>query len=380
MESLTFVYSSEIDNRRLSNQSFLQRFYEIYLSHAWPSDQQQPFDNPTTNDASSSHTFTTVLQPKCPLECYLRLVLTNAGHTFTHLFDQPLVDLIQSMLSLNRKQSSRLGELTYMLLFEWFDHLVFKVATSDEYETVSRELQASKCGQNSTRFAGLLLLLFCPSPSGVIESYYCSRLNKRLDTFLAHAREPSQQQQQQHKHFDNYFKMWIDVLMIKNWHKYKSIVKLVDFLIKFLFYYENATLNSSHGGGSNSCGQSIGMHLIDKLIYYVRQDFGLARCDSDRADLYTENVANADRQAASVHDNEQPADSSLQALVPAGVGGVVSNWIQPSFSWLGSSLSYVVTTTTNQIGNLINYSILIFAKYWPFFSIFNANIWQKVEK
>ncbi len=241
-----------------------------------------------------------------------------------------------------------------MLLFEWLENLIFNSSTSDVYCEMSKDLHASK-HHNSAKFSALILLLFCPSNSNKeIENYYCSRLNKRLDGFLSS--EPKQ-----YEHFNNYFKMWIDVLMVKSWHKYKSLVKLVDYLIKYLFYYENATLND---GSNSSFSQSISLHLIDKLIYYVRQDFGLAvianaSSQSQNDSIYTENAANAEHQSLNGESNlrsNSDLTASTSSLVPVGAAsGVVSNWIQPSFSWLGSSLSYVVTTTTSQIGSFLDF-------------------------
>lgn len=362
IESLSFVYSSEPFNSRLGHQSYLSRFQEVYLTQPTQQPTTSNDESSNTTDPHSSLTLNTVLQPRCPLECYLRLILTSSGHSFSLLLEQPHLaeQLIQTVLSLNKKQTAKFAELTYMLLFDWLDHLVRKYAADyGLYTEISNKFNELRLQQNTpssnssnttnantnNKFATLVLLIFTPSNTNkLVESYYSTKIYKQMDEFL---KNPS------HtggiEGFNNYFKLWMDVLMIKNWHKYKSLVKQIDFMIKFMFYFENAP--SSLNNASRQ--QSISHHLIDKLLYHVRSDFGLVSMSSS---LSSTSSSDFD---TSVEIGQQPindasADSVSIVSNPATSSGLVSNWFHPSVSWLSSSLNYVVSTTTAQIGNTVS--------------------------
>ena len=317
IESLAFIYSLESHNSRVSHNSYLQRFFDLYLTQNTA--QQQPFSDPEHSQSQS---------PKCPLECYTRLIFTNTGHSFGQLFEQPLSDLVQTILGLNKKQTGKMSELTYMLLFDWLESLLFKHANGEQ----AAHFEITKHA-NSPRFASLVLLIFSPA-NKLVESYFCSRIHRRLEAVARH----------HHDQFNNYFKIWLDALLIRNWHKYKNLVKIVDFLIKFLFFYENSNLNAASVNH-----QAISLHLIDKLIFYVRQDFGLVSGE-ELADIQMK-IEGSEAISTNI------AQSTELVSQAANQSGVVSNWIQPSLGWISHSLTYVVTTTTSQIGSTVSAAI-----------------------
>ena len=221
------------------------------------------------------------------------------------------------------------------------------------FNEFSNELRLNKQqAQNSTKLANFILLLFNPTNSNkLVDNYFCSRIYKRLEILV------KQDRKNHTEYFNNYFKLWIDILIIKNWHKYKNLVKCIDFLIKYLFYYENSQVNRPDSDHTHLIHQSITLHLIDKLIYYVKSDFGILNnsliANSNTSNLNADNIENNESDNASINSSSNSPTVNLNSQSSStntGSNGMVS-MVGSSFSWLTSSLTYVVTTTTSQIGN-----------------------------
>lgn len=94
--------------------SGFMKFYQIYLSKR-PDETFETISGAVATNASNATSANdaaqqqlaipspiTVLQPKCPLECYLRLVFTYSGHDLNYLFDHSL-SLISVILNANKK-------------------------------------------------------------------------------------------------------------------------------------------------------------------------------------------------------------------------------------------------------------------------------------
>ena len=88
-----------------------------------------------------------------------------------------------------------------------------------------------------------------------------------------------QQDKQRQQNYHTYLYLWIELLIstIKNWHKYKNIVKLVDFLISYTFNTDSHNQQQAQfdANDSNSQYQFINAELLDEFMSYVRIDFGI---------------------------------------------------------------------------------------------------------
>lgn len=103
LDELGRLYAREAKRRTDGSQSSgFMKFYQIYLSKR----PDEIFEN--TNAGNSGDipatipSPITVLQPKCPLECYLRLIFTYSGHDLNYIFEHSL-SLINVILSTNKK-------------------------------------------------------------------------------------------------------------------------------------------------------------------------------------------------------------------------------------------------------------------------------------
>jgi hypothetical protein len=229
---------------------YIQLFCKIYLSHQTENQlvemsviaqNQDSSKSERSNSISNQHSpVETILQPKCPLECYLRLVFSRSGHDLNHVFDNG-VDLIQNILNTHKKQT-QLQQMAYYLVFDWFENLIFKHATvrlsespggenADEQSTTSLLNQFRTIKQlNLGKLSTLLLIMFNPNANSnasckIIDTY-CAQIYKRLEyligDFPSKAHADRRQQQQLEENFQNYLYLWLEILItsIKNWHKY----------------------------------------------------------------------------------------------------------------------------------------------------------------
>ena len=112
LEEVSRIYAREANRRTDAGggQSCgFMKFYQIYLSKR-PDEVVEISSTPASADSASNNasvptpmpSIITVLQPKCPLECYLRLIFTYSGHDLNYLFDHSLA-LINVILSANKK-------------------------------------------------------------------------------------------------------------------------------------------------------------------------------------------------------------------------------------------------------------------------------------
>lgn len=122
LDELARLYASREAKRRATGEqgggvvgqaSGFMKFYQIYLSKR-PDETFETISGAVATNASNATSANdatqqlaipspiTVLQPKCPLECYLRLVFTYSGHDLNYLFDHSL-SLISVILNANKK-------------------------------------------------------------------------------------------------------------------------------------------------------------------------------------------------------------------------------------------------------------------------------------
>ena len=140
-----------------------------------------------------------VLEPKCPLEKYLNLVFSCTPNSDLGRVFEEGIELIQFVLTTHKKQS-RLQQLSYTLVFAWFENLVFKYATVrlrktpnaavGQYQATSasrlNEFRLAK-QENIQKLSALLLIIFNPnaSNSNAIIDAYCQKIINRLNKFNA---------------------------------------------------------------------------------------------------------------------------------------------------------------------------------------------------
>ncbi len=203
-----------------------------------------------------------------------------------------------------------------------------------------------------------MLIIFNPNSAnanGVIDGY-CERIAKRLDKFNSIKFEQAgiqtggndyqrqtrqfcknfleQQENQRRVNYHNYLYLWIEILIstMRNWHKYKNIVKLVDFLTSYTFNLET----TAHTETFNR--PFINSDLLDEFMSYVRIDFGLTASSVDST--------LAEQRSCSPSASE--AESNLNES---------SSQVLTSFNWLSSSLYTVVNNTTTQLSGTMNAAI-----------------------
>lgn len=101
------------DQQSSPNGTSFMKFYQIYLSRR----PDEIFENASNAGDVSSPSLVTVLQPKCPLECYLRLVFTYSGHDLNYLFDHSL-PLVNVILQANKKVIMDSFKISYNIFKE----------------------------------------------------------------------------------------------------------------------------------------------------------------------------------------------------------------------------------------------------------------------
>ena len=145
-----------------------------------------------------------------------------------------------------------------------------------------------------------------------------------------------QQDNQRLENYHNYLYLWIEILIssIKNWHKFKNIVKLVDFLISYSFNAESRE-NSGH--------RFINPDLLDEFMTYVRSDFG---------------IFSSETLSSYIADHQSSPANSLNDLDQLGTSSSnQSSWMQPPLSWISSSFYSVVNNTATQLSGTVGAAI-----------------------
>ena len=160
--------------------------------------------------------------------------------------------------------------MTYLLLFDWFEAILYRYCVIDvDKETVNElidELRTAKRA-NAHRLSQLLLVLFNPSPQSKLIDHYCAKLQKSLRVLAAaikSSKEDLKRRRVAEENFQNYLYLWLDLLItsVRHWHKYKCIVKIIDFLVAYSFKTEMSD-------------KFMNLNLLNELFNYVRSDFGV---------------------------------------------------------------------------------------------------------
>ncbi len=137
------------------------------------------------------------IEAKCPLEKYLNLIFTCSGakNQLTDLKQifESSIEFVQVILNTHKKQS-KLQEISYSLVFKWFETIVFKHATVklkkyyqeeetpiDQQTDLIQEFRQAKkiC---AAKLSNLILIICNPNStqsSSIIDSY-CHVIAKRL--------------------------------------------------------------------------------------------------------------------------------------------------------------------------------------------------------
>ena len=309
-----------------------------------------------------------IVDIKCPVEAFLVLTLSKCGHDLSEIFDRSL-DLLHVILTAHKKNSP-LHQTAYSMVFNWFEKLLFKYSIvklkkaapkSNNLNYAQSLLSDFRIMKNSqiNKLSELVLIIFNPSSPKIIDTY-CAQIYRRLIKFssfkfeslvanLTHRPTLIQIKQHQfHNHFitqqrtqnednlKNYLILWFEVLIssIKNWQKYKNIVRMVDFLVLHLF---NSQIGKNRDNHEILGDRMINVEILDEFMAFVRADFGIAASLS--VSNYLESAEGDLRQW-----NGQSSNS-------------LSNWLQPSFNWISNSLSYVVNTTATQITGTLGAAI-----------------------
>jgi hypothetical protein len=400
IEELSLIYSfsskslnNDIRNSKVSNQEisyakgrtdpYLTRFYQIYLQqqqHQLSAQSHQQFemallnrDDSSSSSMSSSVSTTnvppliTVLHPRCPLECYLRLVFSRVGHELGLVFEYS-IDLIQTVIAANKKNSD-LQQLAYLVGFDWLENFLASIVNEKfkKNNNIINEFRLSK-QNNLNKLSTLLLTIFISNASfGSLIDKYCSRIYARLKRFINYSNliekqlnsnsfnNPSNQDmpyfylkksaQLRQNLIEKrilyqessrlYINLWIETLVssVRAWHKYKNIVKVIDFLICYSFDKQNlermqATNNSI-----------IDSSLLDEIYSIVCIDFGITPANMSTNAANELSISNNLVTGAIPLSNQSLSSSSS------------SYWLQPSISWLSNSFSYVVTATASQLSD-----------------------------
>jgi hypothetical protein len=377
LEELSIIYSSSSSKlsdfsstQFLTAQRYLHGFYQTYLSQQTNQHQlvemsymiQQQTQNQEANSSNNQALapLQTILQPKCPLECYLRLVFSRSGHDLNYLFEHGL-ELVQAVLTTHKKQTQS-QQIAYHMVFDWFENIIYKHSTvriklnskasTDSYHQYhannESDVEHSLLAQfrsmkqaNLNKLSTLLLIVFNPSAntttSSSIIDMYCTQIYKRIEKLNSYLNSSHKlqlthlQQQQLDENLQNYLYLWIEILItsIKNWHKYKNIVKLLDFLIAYSFQSQNKKKTNQNNdlAALSSFDSIINMNLLDELMSYVKIDFGV--------------VPNATANSAELAN----LSTSQQAQQ-----GQPSNW---TLNWIANSFSYVVSTTATQLSGTV---------------------------
>jgi len=261
-------------------------------------------------------------QSKCPLEKYFHLIFSYSNQ-LDCLQEPHLVESVQSIISVHNNKP-QLMYTAYLLLFNWLESIIFNYATV-KLDAVSVQQNISKIEElrefkqeNSVRFSSLLLVILNPVASLKVTDNYCAQLNKRLNDFenlSVHLHNKPEFKRQNEENAKQYLSLWIEILIstIKNWHRYKNIVKLIDFLIANSF--------------RKHPNQLIDINLLDEFMSYVRIDF---------------NLIPSSQTVVSGSDQDQPAGTQLKPL----------NWLESSFSFVTSTASHL----TESLINSVNYA------------------------
>ncbi len=347
----------------------LERYSSIYCQTSASITSTQQVINSHLNGLLTQIVFGTVIDSKCPLEKYLNLMFTSSRdleHTI-----QRSVELIHSVLNTHNKKS-QLQELAYSVVFNWFENLIFKYSTiklkrrlnscskfqpkhQDSWNHLS-EFRACK-RNNQQKFSTIMLIIFNPNTvnsNNVIEGY-CELIIKRLDKFNSikfdesmpepandhqgiqfHKNFIQQQEHQRILNYHNYLYLWIEILIssIRNWHKYKNIVKLVDFLTSYTFNSETTPrierLNKAF----------INSDLLDEFMSYVRIDFGVIAPSADYSQA----------------EQQRSPTPSISSETENNSNETISQILTP-FNWLSSSFYTVVNNTTTQLSGTVTAAI-----------------------
>lgn len=163
------------------------------------------------------------------------------------------------------------------MLFDWFEAIIYRHAVIDDVTSLNERIDEFRAAKkaNSARLSQLLLVLFNAAGSSqqqsklLIESY-CGKLYRSLRVLGAAIRAASPRgdnltrRRVAEENFQTYLYTWLDLLItsIKQWHKYKSVVKIIDFLVAYSFQTEMSD-------------KFINLNMLNELFNYVRADFGV---------------------------------------------------------------------------------------------------------
>lgn len=154
--------------------------------------------NSHLNSLLTQISFGTSIESKCPLEKYLNLVLVCTTSTDLSSIFEKSTDIIHLILNTHNKKS-KLQELSYSLIFNWFENLIFKYTTVKLRKSMAstnegltegvakiNEFRSIKQTYHQ-KFSMLLLIILNPNASnaGAVIEAYCQRIIKRLDKFIS---------------------------------------------------------------------------------------------------------------------------------------------------------------------------------------------------
>lgn len=250
---------------------------------------------------------------KCPIEKYFNLVFYYSNTTNQSMLDtliEPnlLSDTIQSILGVHTNKP-QLMQTAYYLLFNWIENIIFKYSTTttaadDNDEFLINDFRLFK-QTHASKLSGLFLAILNPVSKVSVDTYYCAQIYKRLNN------------KNNCENNSAYLSLWCEILIssIKNWHKYKNIVKLADFLIAYSMQ-KKLTINTD---------------LLDEFMNYVRIDFNI--------------IPSIPPTSTSTVDHQQ-IDQQTQTKQ--------LNWFETSLSFVSSTASHL----TESLINTVNYQIM----------------------
>lgn len=202
-----------------------------------------------------------------------------------------------------------------MILFDWFEAIIYRHSVIDiDKESINHLIEQFRAAKktSSHRLAQLLLVLFNPpSQQAKLIECYCAKLFRSLRVLGTGIKTASPRgdnlarRRVAEENFQTYLYLWLDLLItsVKHWHKYKCVVKIIDFLVAYSFQTEMSD-------------KFINLNMLNELFNYVRADFGVVALSttSDESLLHI----------AAVHGDQQVGTGS-SAIASDNGGGTLNN-------------------------------------------------------
>jgi hypothetical protein len=139
------------------------------------------------------------------------------------------------------------------------------------------------------------------------------------------------------------------ISIIRNWHRYKNIIKIIDFLISYSFQFQQQHQKQQQESDSDfNFNYNLLIHpdLLEEFLTIVRNDFGIVQTSSISGYL---SLNMLEARSSSLQNINANSTDRLSPTNQNALATTTNNSLQTSIGWLTSSLSYVVNSTATQL-------------------------------